>query len=178
MWRWSLKINRTMKLLCVFSTYVEMILADTKLLKLELGVLHVCGDDPNIQLFLINQYRCSPRMWRWSSIFFTVIFNFCVFSTYVEMILTFDGISKKNGSVLHVCGDDPNNSMDLISKSGCSPRMWRWSHNLGTGATRIAVFSTYVEMILHFKLKLLAAWRVLHVCGDDPSWAGCDLTFF
>ncbi len=32
----------------VFSTYVEMILTETKKIKEFTGVLHVCGDDPSI----------------------------------------------------------------------------------------------------------------------------------
>ena len=51
-------------------------------------------------------------------------------------------------SDLHVCGDDPN---DLMPASAS-----------------LVVISTYVEMILHFRLPDRNRHGDLHVCGDDP----------
>ena len=29
-----------------------------------IGVLHVCGDDPNMTANILDKKQCSPRMWR------------------------------------------------------------------------------------------------------------------
>ncbi len=147
MWRWSYSSIIAGSRKRVFSTYVEMILWKLLSNSRHLGVLHVCGDDPNVVQTLRVIARCSPRMWRWSPLnrhFFTII---TVFSTYVEMILLPPIVSSYWGGVLHVCGDDPK----LIGISNlepmCSPRMWRWSFCKTNQKLETQVFSTYVEMI-------------------------------
>lgn len=58
-------------------------------------------------------------------------------------------VQTKDGSILHVCGDDP------IS--------------LGVAAFKASVFSTYVEMILGKMGKAILILSILYVCGDDPQ---------
>ena len=48
----------------VFSTYVEMIPTTVWILSVNLGVLHVCGDDPMRYVEFWDKFVCSPRMWR------------------------------------------------------------------------------------------------------------------
>ena len=95
--------------------------------------------------------------------------TFVVFSTYVEMILLAFVGSYWWTSVLHVCGDDPNNSLNWWATRWCSPRMWRWSYWLLLGQNEVPVFSTYVEMILLVECDPQSLESVLHVCGDDPN---------
>ena len=48
----------------VFSTCVEVILVLTALRKTFLGILHVCGGDPNDIPDQLRKYKYSPRVWR------------------------------------------------------------------------------------------------------------------
>ena len=48
-----------------------------------------------------------------------------VFSTYVEVILNLKRYLPARYSILHVCGGDPSVSLEDISTSLYSPRMWR-----------------------------------------------------
>ena len=66
MCRWSLSIRKESRLLVVFSTYVEVILGDQSRKLTGIGILHVCGGDPEAcsEVRLLASY--SPRMWRWS----------------------------------------------------------------------------------------------------------------
>ena len=73
----------------------------------QLGILHVCGDDPQRQYIIIYQVLYSPRMWRWSLTVIVARVAIKVFSTYVEMILSLVDLPSLIASILHVCGDDP-----------------------------------------------------------------------
>ena len=68
MWRWSLSLNNLISVCRVFSTYVEMILVHHTGSFQNKGILHVCGDDPRLGVFLLWKIMYSPRMWRWSYI--------------------------------------------------------------------------------------------------------------
>ena len=48
----------------VFSTYVEVILNKFNFISYKSGILHVCGGDPIMNLFLEVELLYSPRMWR------------------------------------------------------------------------------------------------------------------
>ena len=48
----------------VFSTYVEVILAERREKPRGGCVLHVCGGDPGTQRIKELKKQCSPRMWR------------------------------------------------------------------------------------------------------------------
>ena len=72
-------------------------------------------------------------------------------------------------SILHVCGDDPKLGEYTNIVLQYSPRMWRWSLTSVNFIIFIAVFSTYVEMILPNSLVYFCGQSILHVCGDDPS---------
>ncbi|ALI52290.1 hypothetical protein ALV80_03750 [Lactobacillus helveticus] len=48
----------------VFSTYVEVILGLQIIINQTLGILHVCGGDPNSGARTSNPTTYSPRMWR------------------------------------------------------------------------------------------------------------------
>ena len=75
--------------------------------RLALSILHVCGDDPQVQLYYEDELVYSPRMWRWSHKFMDKFTMILVFSTYVEMILKKKPDDEKQFGILHVCGDDP-----------------------------------------------------------------------
>ena len=116
--------------------------------QLPAGILHVCGDDP------ITSTSEGQEI--------------LVFSTYVEMILATQLTLQlkasilhiviqiiKLQSILHVCGDDPSKSL-LLSNF-------------------LAVFSTYVEMILDYTIEYNGKTSILHVCWDDPcTWIRCS----
>ena len=107
MWRWSLHKNNNSQRWKVFSTYVEMIPPHHELSLNQLGILHVCGDDPVYVNKNALKTRYSPRMWRWSSYLSSRYLLLGVFSTYVEMILKKKPDDEKQFGILHVCGDDP-----------------------------------------------------------------------
>ena len=127
MWRWSYSAKTGSWSDIVFSTYVEVILNGKHLTIVVFGFLHVCGGDPHQTNILLNCFKFSPRMWRWSSSNKHSFKLFSVFSTYVEVILIYGKWVSAEGRFLHVCGGDPlpSNLMSFISKF--SPRMWRWS---------------------------------------------------
>ena len=111
--------------------------------------LHVCGGDPEngIDKFLDEIF--SPRMWRWSYPHWKYMEQFGIFSTYVEVILTFNDNSESKTNFLHVCGGDPMNHYRNTKFYQFSPRMWRWSPTSHLVRSRILYF--------------------LHVCGGDPK---------
>ena len=52
MWRWSCCFEENTRIAPVFSTYVEMILGCGSFSFFLTGVLHVCGDDPLLVMYL------------------------------------------------------------------------------------------------------------------------------
>ena len=133
----------------------------------------------------------SPRMWRWSSLSLYGLRPCCVFSTYVEVILSATvncwsvslysprmwrwscpqlWIADRSLCILHVCGGDPDNANSVVANSRYSPRMWRWSSPRIAAVIARIVFSTYVEVI-PTSLKVAATFSsILHVCGGDPCF--------
>ena len=107
-------------------------------------------------------------MWRWSSVMLRIFQWLSVFSTYVEVIPASPPNTPITMRILHVCGGDPSEARFCNTAILYSPRMWRWSYDGVRGALQIAVFSTYVEVILYPKIQFLARLRILHVCGGDP----------
>ena len=150
MWRWSWYFSFVLRQLLVFSTYVEVILPVIPLLISPIGILHVCGGDPNMKKERLITSEYSPRMWRWSSLDNTTINFNGVFSTYVEVIL------------MH--------NIMWVLRCWYSPRMWRWSYFDGEELGDIYVFSTYVEVILKAMQQSQQMQSILHVCGGDPNW--------
>ena len=110
----------------------------------------------------------SPRMWRWSWNQDQIPFRLVVFSTYVGVILIFDLKIGCVVSILHVCGGDPKIIEVRGSHLQYSPRMWRWSYDLGQEHGHGQVFSTYVEVILCDVFFAFLGVCILHVCGGDP----------
>ena len=107
MWRWS-SLRRWSPWSClVFSTYVEVILGDQSRKLTGIGILHVCGGDPEAcsEVRLLASY--SPRMLRWSCYKLGTDKQWVVFSTYVEVILLLLNCSSDYSCILHVCGGDP-----------------------------------------------------------------------
>ena len=133
-------------------------------------ILHVCGDDPKQNSISFEVAVYSPRMWRWSYHSLTCESHRLVFSTYVEMILKLFSFIIKNFSILHVCGDDPQQCCWCNYWTWYSPRMWRWSCWLDQWRWLLQVFSTYVEMILYRGDTFIDLGSILHVCGDDPIY--------
>ena len=148
MWRWSPSEVIRPLIFWVFSTYVEVIPNRCWPWCFALGILHVCGGDPVIHWPKKLKWPYSPRMWRWSYYFRNQFTRWLVFSTYVEVILTFSLWSASLLCILHVCGGDPVRNCELL---------------IG-----LFVFSTYVEVILDSARKKVPLWRILHVCGGDP----------
>ena len=148
MWRWSWVMICNSYFFIVFSTYVEMILNFSPIMTWFPCILHVCGDDPTNPILFPNSIPYSPRMWRWSWWTCQCWRLELVFSTYVEMILTWFLAAVFCSGILHVCGDDPTYICRVSTRSMYSPRMWRWSSAYRMPLDNIMVFSTYVEMIL------------------------------
>ena len=148
MWRWSYNTQNALIFPHVFSTYVEVILCFVFGNISNVGFLHVCGGDPGCQPQALTVVVFSPRMWRWSRSCRSILMNFLVFSTYVEVILSFGWF--------------------LLLKSPFSPRMWRWSWNFTVDWVATFVFSTYVEVILSKTFNIFWVISFLHVCGGDP----------
>ena len=148
MWRWSWWLAGLIRLIKVFSTYVEVIPIDAAIIVLMFSFLHVCGGDPwsfesdwrwqkffstYVEVILL-EIDCffgsngfSPRMWRWS-----------------QLEITSDDLIA---SFLHVCGGDPTWLVMIMKIHQFSPRMWRWSWWTTSTANWFLVFSTYVEVI-------------------------------
>ena len=152
----------------VFSTYVEVILFDLVINVWVFGFLHVCGGDPFSNRKWNNHATFSPRMWRWSSEPKEHKKNSSVFSTYVEVIPSWDYSKSCFDCFLHVCGGDPEVGEAINNYLKFSPRMWRWSSHDQIRSFSNEVFSTYVEVILQCHQKLTGNRRFLHVCGGDP----------
>ena len=151
----------------VFSTYVEVIPDTTQLLLMLTGFLHVCGGDPDGTANSGEASAFSPRMWRWSCDYDSYSPTSCVFSTYVEVILSGMYFWHVNRRFLHVCGGDPNMSIFHGTAILFSPRMWRWSWYWWYSAGGAGVFSTYVEVILLQNTSVPVRASFLHVCGGD-----------
>ena len=73
---------------------------------------------------------------------------FTVFSTYVEVILNTVSDDLKRYGILHVCGGDPSQPLQVLLNR--------------------SVFSTYVEVILIAQAYGVTPDGILHVCGGDP----------
>ena len=133
-------------------------------------ILHVCGGDPICILNPHTNFEYSPRVWRWSLFLKLRSFFILVFSTCVEVILQMVKTLTICKSILHVCGGDPNPSMQGDWDLKYSPRVWRWSWVKYYVDSRETVFSTCVEVILLVAVSLTLTCCILHVCGGDPSF--------
>ena len=96
-------------------------------------------------------------------------FQLTVFSTYVEVILYTAYWQGWQEGILHVCGGDPALNTTPSKYDRYSPRMWRWSQSNKNSADFLAVFSTYVEVILNKEVRQENMHSILHVCGGDPK---------
>ena len=171
MWRWSPHQVIERQKHFVFSTYVEVILHNEQRLKDYVRILHVCGGDPTPNRLISRFSLYSPRMWRWSQAYKTVCKIANVFSTYVEVIPAYTVPRLRTLSILHVCGGDPTQTVNLLGHDWYSPRMWRWSWADSVGKNFKQVFSTYVEVIPMACVICLRNRCILHVCGGDPrTW--------
>ena len=168
MWRWSWTIGFVNMLILVFSTYVEVILPNSPSPASTACILHVCGGDPKLKTNRDFNVVYSPRMWRWSLLSLNWLSSYSVFSTYVEVIPTLPPELVLVVSILHVCGGDPSIPTSWPSKSGYSPRMWRWSSASAVLSALVSVFSTYVEVIPYTSEDQRRTACILHVCGGDP----------
>ena len=148
MWRWSSPLRQSFNLQLVFSTYVEVILLTSGQRKIQTCFLHVCGGDPKWIIWYLIANQFSPRMWRWSWNWWRLNRWRGVFSTYVEVILSYRKGANVPSRFLHVCGGDPASYSNYSKNIWFSPRMWRWSCNIVAIKSRNIVFSTYVEVIL------------------------------
>ena len=111
-------------------------------------ILHVCGGIAQYRLILLNLSKYSPRMWRYCHEAKLQWAVEEVFSTYVEVLLSFLDLSLCAIRILHVCGGIAHsNGTTSISKT-YSPRMWRYCWWDSTDRPLIGVFSTYVEVLL------------------------------
>ena len=137
--------------------------------KFTIGILHVCGGDPEFTPESNRTHEYSPRMWRWSQHLGLSDKFLAVFSTYVEVILTRLSVLLVQLSILHVCGGDPAGSTLMTQKFKYSPRMWRWSYAGRIARFMQGVFSTYVEVIPMLVNVASDTIGILHVCGGDPS---------
>ena len=168
-WRWSLSSTSKSWHVWVFSTCVEVIPVLLVAEMFHVGILHVCGGDPNSRWlgYLWSWY--SPRVWRWSRCYLSQRCFMLVFSTCVEVIL----IGRIQGfvhvGILHVCGGDPICFTWSNRANQYSPRVWRWSY-VGISKKRfLGVFSTCVEVILVQIVTSINTNGILHVCGGDPD---------
>ena len=148
---------------------MEVIRDYTLFLNWNIGILHVCGGDPQSTLEWIQAMLYSPRMWRWSFGYHSVRWQRKVFSTYVEVIPMWQSKNHLDHCILHVCGGDPLHYYTKHGGKRYSPRMWRWSYMPYIQAAVEAVFSTYVEVIPIFLALTKRLCRILHVCGGDPD---------
>ena len=92
-----------------------------------------------------------------------------VFSTCVEVILKPFSWLCKACSILHVCGGDPHQFVQISTAYPYSPRVWRWSPDSNLEPSHLPVFSTCVEVILSLAQIVLTTNSILHVCGGDPN---------
>ena len=166
MWRWSWSRTTLGLTLCVFSTYVEVILIVLLPSMLCKSILHVCGGDPNQYCPFAVERVYSPRMWRWSSNTLLWEGSLVVFSTYVEVILPYHVPNIFHCGILHVCGGDPFIHDDQDLSGQYSPRMWRWSYSYKGSKNIVIVFSTYVEVILWCSEWEIWECCILHTCWE------------
>ena len=97
-----------------------------------------------------------------------MIFYSLIFSTYVEVILILLITVIFQLNFLHVCGGDPEETIQNRKEWLFSPRMWRWSWVKDKAELLKKIFSTYVEVILQYP-SFGCHWNdFLHVCGGDP----------
>ena len=164
--------------LCVFSTYVEVILLGIWLVAIHNCILHVCGGDPVNYCKLVVYCLYSPRMWRWSHHQALIVEVGPVFSTYVEVIPPTLAVLPFKPGILHVCGGDPKRVLHELAEVLYSPRMWRWSLSQAFFMPPQKVFSTYVEVILFKTEAFTICLCILHVCGGDPEWQSYSISAF
>ena len=131
--------------------------------------LHACGGDPTAAIQRENRALFSPRMWRWSYQCSNSNKHKIVFSTHVEVILSCLLVVFKWKRFLHACGGDPHSATTHKNNFLFSPRMWRWSQGQRLFPWWQIVFSTYVEVILVYRLAYRHHESFLHVCGGDPE---------
>ena len=89
-----------------------------------------------------------------------------VFSTHVEMFLSFCRMRYRFLSFLHARGDVSSEFLQIGSTEEFSPRTWRCFQCSWYSSGPCWVFSTHVEMFLSTRILAFLLLRFLHARGD------------
>ena len=111
----------------------------------------------------------SPRTWRCFHSWVPDWAPCGVFSTHVEMFLTKEQLEARIGSFLHARGDVSGNQRTQGLAGEFSPRTWRCFYLTIFVFSSDRVFSTHVEMFLHFCQNPMDVLSFLHARGDVSS---------
>ena len=111
----------------------------------------------------------SPRAWRCFQLRTLLKSPIGVFSTCVEVFLSFRRLSSSSRCFLHVRGGVSPCAEQGESKIEFSPRAWRCFHILAKWLRVLQVFSTCVEVFLSMLRRLAAQTSFLHVRGGVSS---------
>ena len=174
-WRCFPGIENDRRLVCVFSTSVEVFLAPDASLSKVISLLHVRGGVSWKEVPDLFENLSSPRPWRCFCDRLPFGTSFYVFSTSVEVFLRFCPILEAQVRLLHVRGGVSNSCDGDEGHRKSSPRPWRCFHSDVCALALVGVFSTSVEVFLStFGDRSPASqssprlWRCFRVSSDGP----------
>ncbi len=101
-----------------------------------------------------------------------------IFSTYVEVFLSYKGGQLLQGDFLHVCGGVSAFQPNVPDIRKFSPRMWRCFFFQSLLWVVVEIFSTYVEVFLSLEYLHQLISNFLHVCGGVSKRINEGLTVF
>ena len=130
----------------VFSTYVEVFLLQLLCNCCSRSLLHVRGGVSAPHHYAFRRRESSPRTWRCFLCRPSDRKREEVFSTYVEVFLTFGAGDCFTPSLLHVRGGVSDLRQAFQIQKLSSPRSWRCFSGRRLGIHRTDVFSTSVEV--------------------------------
>ena len=117
--------------------------------------LHVCG---GVSLGVVGeqaQLAFSPRMWRCFHGAIIATPDGVIFSTYVEVFLSWTSLAGVRFNFLHVCGGVSAAYGFDMRVYGFSPRMWGCFQVSLSASDANAIFSTYVEVFPNISCYLI-----------------------
>ncbi len=153
----------------VFSTPVEVFPTVSATGEATSSLLHARGGVSPLRVFVYADRKSSPRPWRCFLLHDLLPRGPAVFSTPVEVFLSWRRAYTENGSLLHARGGVSTMALLKLTGRRSSPRPWRCFCQAVLLHSKTGVFSTPVEVFLGVITDYIVSVRLLHARGGVSS---------
>ena len=149
----------------IFSTHVEVFLWRCNLSDKWTDLLHARGGVSHAMQRAKHNKQSSPRTWRcfWRTLSLSKYIP--IFSTHVEVFLSYDINIYNTKNLLHARGGVSKIGISTVTTTQSSPRTWRCFYLYMYSYSKQKIFSTHVEVFPNWDSHRRAGRNLLHARG-------------